>query len=152
MLKRLFKVLWGDFTSKEIKKFGLLSLAFFFIIGSYWLLHPLKTALFMRIVGKTYLPYVTMVSVACTFVLLLVYAKLVDLFEEHHLFYIICSFYSLLFLAIAFAVAHPAIGLANTVADKGRLLGWIIYVGIESFGVIVVALFLPIINLTKVIQ
>jgi AAA family ATP:ADP antiporter len=63
------------------------------------------------------------------------------LVAKQKLFYVICSFYSVLFLVLSYFLAHPTIGLANTTPDKSRLLGWIIYLGIESFGSLVPALF-----------
>lgn len=141
MFSKLRQALWGDLTTEEFKRFGMLSLTFLFIIGTYWLMRPLKDALFMKIVGKLYIPYAKMVSFACIIPLILFYSKLVDWFEKHKLFYVICSIYAIVFLVVAYFLAHPTIGLANTVADKSRLLGWFIYVGIESFGSLVVALF-----------
>ena len=56
-------------------------------------------------------------------------------------FYIIFLFYATLFLGIAYFVAHPTIGLANPILSESRILGWIIYLSIESFGSLAVALF-----------
>ncbi|KAL7528403.1 hypothetical protein ACHAXR_002430 [Thalassiosira sp. AJA248-18] len=36
---------------------------------------------------------------------------------------------------------HPTIGLANQTEDPGRVLGWVSYCGIESFGSVMVSLF-----------
>ncbi|MFA6526926.1 MAG: Npt1/Npt2 family nucleotide transporter [Candidatus Babeliales bacterium] len=137
----LRQALWGDITSEEFKRFGMLSMTFLFIIGTYWLMRPLKDALFMKIVGKLYIPQAKMLSFFCIIPLILFYSKLVDWFEKHKLFYVFCSIYATLFLIIAVLLAHPTIGLANAVADKWRLLGWVIYVSIESFGSLIVALF-----------
>lgn len=141
MFSRIVRALWGDLTAEELKRFSMLSLTFLFIIGTYWLMRPLKDALFMKIVGKLFIPYAKMASFAFIIPLILVYSKMVDLFAKHKLFYVICSFYAALFFIIAYFLAHPTIGLANTVADKSRVLGWVIYLGIESFGSLVVALF-----------
>ncbi len=141
MFSRIARALWGDLSKEEIKRFGMLSFTFLFIIGTYWLMRPLKDALFMKIVGKLYIPYAKMASFFFIVPLILFYSKLVDLFEKHKLFYVICGFYAALFLTIAYFLAHPTIGLANTAQDKGRILGWVIYLGIESFGSLVVALF-----------
>jgi AAA family ATP:ADP antiporter len=51
------------------------------------------------------------------------------------------SFYAILFLGISYFVGHPDIGLANSVLSKWRILGWVIYLSIESFGSLAVALF-----------
>ncbi|MFA6263086.1 MAG: Npt1/Npt2 family nucleotide transporter [Candidatus Babeliales bacterium] len=141
MLGNLARALWGNLTKEEVKKFGMLSLTFFFAIGTYWLMRPLKDALFLKIVGKLYIPYAKMASVLFIIPLILVYSKLVDMVAKHKLFYVICSFYSVFFLVLSYFLAHPTIGLANTVPSKSRLLGWVIYLGIESFGSLVPALF-----------
>lgn len=141
MALKVFRWLWGELTPEEYKKFGMLSATFLFIIGTYWLMRPLKDALFMNIVGKLYLPYAKMVSVLFLIPLILIYSKLVDIFEKHKLFYIITAGYGSFFILIAYFLTHPTIGLANTTPSKYRLLGWVIYLGIESFGSLVVALF-----------
>ncbi len=141
MFSRIARALWGDLSKEEVKRFSLLSLIFLFIIGTYWLMRPLKDALFMKIVGKLYIPYAKMASLVFLVPLILLYSKLVDLVARHKLFYVLCTFYATLFVVLSFFLAHPTIGLANTTPDKSRLLGWVIYLGIESFGSLIPALF-----------
>lgn len=57
------------------------------------------------------------------------------------LFYVFGTFYGCLFLGIAFMLNHPTIGLANQTEDPSRILGWVSYCGIESFGSVMVSLF-----------
>ncbi len=141
MLTRVVRFFWGELSTKEIKRFGVLACTYLFIVGTYWLMRPLKDALFMHIVGKYYLPYAKIASVFLMIPLILIYSKFVDLVQKHKLFYIIFSAYAVLFLCIAYFVAHPYFGLANTVLNKWRILGWVIYLSIESFGSLAVALF-----------
>jgi len=141
MFSRLRQALWGDLTTEEFKKFGMLSLTFLFIIGTYWLMRPLKDALFMKIVGKLYIPWAKMASLFVLVPLIMLYSKLVDMVEKHKLFYVICSIYGVLFASIAYCLADPTMGLTNNVPNKNRILGWVIYLAIESFGSLVVALF-----------
>ncbi len=141
MFQAIKNALWGDISGEEFKRFGLLSITFLFIIGTYWLMRPLKDGLFIKIVGASYIPWAKIASFLFIVPLILIYSKLVDLVAKQKLFYIICIFYALLFFTISFALKHPTIGLANTVPSSGRLLGWIIYLSIESFGSLVVALF-----------
>jgi len=141
MFQAIKRALWGDISGEEFKRFGLLSLTFLFIIGTYWLMRPLKDGLFIKIVGATYIPWAKIASFVFIVPLILIYSKLVDLVAKQKLFYIVCTFYALLFFVISFALRHPTIGLANTVPGADRLLGWIIYLSIESFGSLVVALF-----------
>ena len=89
MLKRMVSFFWMGLTTKEIKRFSLLAGTYLFIVGTYWLMRPLKDALFMRIVGKCYLPYAKIASVLIMIPLILIYSKFVDLVQKHRLFYII---------------------------------------------------------------
>lgn len=141
MFFKIAKILWGNISSQEFKQFGLLSTVFFFIIGAYWMLRAMKTALFLKIVGGSYLGHAKFGSIIFLIILVLAYSKLVDLFEKQKLVYLITSLYGFLFLVITYFLMHPTIGLANTIPDGKRLFGWFIYVIIESFGSIVVALF-----------
>ncbi len=125
----------------DYKKIGLLSTILALIVGSYWIIRPVKDALFVGIVGSSYLSYVKMVSVLFLIPLILLYSKLVDIFEKRTLIYLITIFYGFFFLFISLYLAHPIIGVANTVSSKYRLLGWLFYVGTDSFISLVYTLF-----------
>ena len=62
MLERLRKTLWGSLSKEEFERFSFLSLILLCIIGSYWLMKPLKDGIFISIVGRYYLPFVKMAS------------------------------------------------------------------------------------------
>ncbi|MCF7799888.1 hypothetical protein K9L05_00410 [Candidatus Babeliales bacterium] len=141
MLHKILRFLWGDLNNHEVKKFGLLSLALFFTIASYWLLRPLKDGIFKSLIGMSYQPKAKLLTLVIMIPLILVYSKLVNLYKKDKLFYIISFFYGFLFLIIGLLLLHPTIGLANTVKSCDRVLGWICYVSIESMGSIVIALF-----------
>ena len=64
MLGKFVRALYGDISGDELKKFSLLSLTFFFIIGGYWLLRPLKDSIFFSSVGGAYQPKAKMFSVS----------------------------------------------------------------------------------------
>jgi AAA family ATP:ADP antiporter len=104
-------------------------------------MRPLKDAVFMRIVGKSYLPHAKIVSVLIMIPLILIYSKLVDIFQKHKLFYILFIFYGTLFLVMAYLLGHPSMGLSNSILSKGRLVGWFFYIGVESFGSLAITLF-----------
>jgi AAA family ATP:ADP antiporter len=116
------------------KKFGFLSLIFFFIVGSYWTLRPLKNALVKMSVGVSAIPMAKMFSVIMMIVLLLFYTKLVDSVAKHRLFYIVCAFYAASFLGIAYFIAHPTL-------ISPKWLSFVSYALIESFGSLTIALF-----------
>jgi len=141
VFSKIAKILWGNVSQKEIKQFGLLASIFFFIIGAYWMLRAMKTALFLKIVGGSFLGHAKFGSVLFLIILVLFYSKLVDLFTKQNLVYLITTVYGVLFIGITYFLMHPTIGLANTTPDGKRFFGWFIYLIIESFGSIVVALF-----------
>lgn len=141
LFQKIKKALWGDLSSEDMKQFGMLSLTFAFIIGTYWLMRPLKDGLFFKIVGKMYQPNAKIISFFFIIPVIFIYAKLVDLVERQKLFYILAGFYSLLFLGISFFLNHETIGLVNKVPAWNRWFGWIIYLGVESYGSLLPALF-----------
>src|SRR5579871_2774752 len=140
-MQKIKRALWGDLSRAEAEKFTLLALTFLFVIGTYWLMRPLKDGLFVSIVGRDYLPWAKIVSVLFIIPLVLVYAKLVNVVFKQRLFYIFCTIYAGFFILLAFLLKAPEIGLDNTIASPNRILGWTIYVMIESFGSLLVSLF-----------
>ena len=141
MLKKIATSLWGDFTKDELEKFGILSLLFFFIIGIYWTMRPLKDGIFMSMVGVENIPLAKMVSLLVVFPLVMIYSKLLDMFPRQKMFYALSLIYGGLALLFGFMFMNPTIGLANTTVSTGRWLGWAWYVYVESFGSLMVALF-----------
>jgi ATP:ADP antiporter, AAA family len=141
MFETIRKSLYSDLSVEDFKKFGMLSFILLLIIGSYWLLRTLKDGIFMKTVGNEFQPTAKMASFLILVPLILLYSKLVDVMHRHKLFYIICGVYLVLFIAITIGLAHPTIGLANTVTNKYRLIGWAAYFGVETFGSLIVALF-----------
>lgn len=142
MLQSLAQLLWGKFKSKdECFKFVRLALIFAFTIGVYWLINPLKDTVFINIVGKQWLAYAKVFSICFLFPLLMLYGKLVDMFQQHRMFYVICGVYTLCSLIFAYFLMDPSIGLPNTVTSGSRWIGWLWYAFIESFGSLIVALF-----------
>lgn len=141
ILHKIKQALWGDLSAEDMKQFGMLSLTFAFIIGTYWLMRPLKDGLFFKIVGRQYQPTAKIMSFFFIIPVIFFYAKLVDLVEKQKLFYILAGFYSVLFLGISYFVNHETIGLLNTVPAWDRWFGWAIYLGVESYGSLLPALF-----------
>ncbi len=137
----LARLLWGDITKEEIRRFGLLSLISFSFIATYSVLRPLKEILFMRYVGTFYLPSAKIASFIIMIPLTLFYSELVDRVEKHQLFYVFCSLYGCFFIGVAYLLAHPNLGLTTAVAHPLGFIGWAIYIGIESFVMIMLALF-----------
>lgn len=141
MIGKFIRWWYGDFSKEELEKYGLLFLIFGLIIGTYWLLRPLKDGIFMSVIGENYIPHAKILSLIVVFPLVVLYSKLVDLFPRQKMFYALCTIYGILALIFAFLVYHPSTGLANTVASPYRWWCWGWYVYVESFGSLIVALF-----------
>lgn len=153
MLTPVIHYFYPDLDKNEIKKFTLLSVAFFLIIGSYWLLRLLKTTLFYKIAfpeslgwaagqGRLLQPLAKFWSPFVVFILIIIYSKLIDIFQKHILFYIICSVYALIFGSITMAlIARNLYGDAFLGKTLLASLGWISFFATESFGSLIVALF-----------
>lgn len=148
MLKRLATTLWGNFESKEeLKKFGILALIFCGIIAIYWALRPMKDSIFNTIVGlEDWQPYAKGLSLVIIFPIVMLYSKLVDMFPRHKVFYFLTGLYGVIALIMYFCFSDPSIGLANTVKSPYRIIGWVWYIWVESFGSLMVALFWAIVT------
>eukprot|EP00903_Cladosiphon_okamuranus_P017115 g15768.t1 len=146
LVERVLKGLYGDLPASDLLRVAWLAGTLFFIIGGYWLLRSLKDPIVATVVGVDYIPNCKMLSLVVVFSLVFVYNKLVDIFPKHQLFYIIGAFYFSVFSAIAIALADPVIGVGNDQASPSRLIGWISYCAIESFGSICVSLFWAFVN------
>jgi AAA family ATP:ADP antiporter len=89
-----------------------------------------------------------MLSVLTTLVLVLYYNNLLDRIATPKLFYLIGTSYTLFFALIAFLLSNDFIGMANTVSHPSRIVGWMSYFAIESYGSLAVALFWAFSNAT----
>lgn len=153
MLSPLVHYFYPDLNKDEIKKFSYLSLTFFLIIGSYWLVRLLKTTFFLKMAfpetlgwlpnqGLLFQPIAKVWSPFVVLALVLIYSKLVDIVKKHVLFYIICTFYAIIFSGIAtILVLYKLYGAAYLGKTVLAVAGWSAFFAIESFGSLVVALF-----------
>mmetsp|Transcript_4744 Transcript_4744/g.11333 ORF Transcript_4744/g.11333 Transcript_4744/m.11333 type:complete len:657 (+) Transcript_4744:109-2079(+) len=142
-LNRLYKRLYGDkLPPEEMLRTLCLATTLFFMIGGYWLLRSLKDSVLMALCGYQAIPKAKMLSVFVVLGVVSVYNHLLDSdLAKHQLFYIFGTFYFCLFAIIAFMLMDPNIGLANKYQDESRVLGWVSYCAIESFGSVMVSLF-----------
>ncbi len=153
MFTQVVHYIYPDLKREEIKKFGLLALTFFFTIGAYWALRLLKDVIFFKLAfpadlgwlpnqGGKFQTDAKFYSVFVVIALVAVYTKLIDMFEKHKLFYILCTAYAILFTGIT-AVLFAQATLGDAYLGKTILatMGWVSYFAIESFGSILVAFF-----------
>ena len=142
-LLRVYKRLYGEkLPPSEMLRTLTLATTLFFMIGGYWLLRSLKDTVLISLCGVQAIPKAKMLSVFVVLGVVSVYNKFLDSdIPKHRLFYIFGTFYFSLFTFIALMLMNPTIGLANKYQSEGRLLGWISYCSIESFGSVMVSLF-----------
>lgn len=145
---------YPDIEKNEIKKFTLFALALCCILTAYWQLRMIKDLFFyMRLgfppelgwdsdYGRSLIPKLKMISPCVITFIVIIYTKLLDMFEKHTLFYIFCSFYTIIFGLTSYAVF-----ITQTYGPHciGKLplaaLGISVYLVTESFGSLIVALF-----------
>ena len=143
--KSLHRKVYGDtFPWNDFVKTMVLSSTLFVMIGGYWLLRSLKDAVLTALCGVESIPKAKMLSVFVVLGVVAVYNFLLDEsngFRKEQLFYVFGTFYGVLFVGIAYLLSHPTIGLSNQTEDPTRILGWVSYCGIESFGSVMVSLF-----------
>lgn len=135
---KIVRFFWGDLSKDELKRFGILSATFFILIGAYWFVRVLKDPVFSNLVDYRYQPFAKQVSLAVVVCVVLLYNKLISLLKKSTLFYAIALFFGTGFLAIGYVLSHPEL-------FTHKILGWIIYCFIESYGSIMPALFLSIV-------
>jgi len=143
VLEKVYKRLYGDkLPPSEMLRTLCLAMTLFFMIGGYWLLRSLKDPVLTALCGVTAIPKAKMLSVFVVLGVVSIYNHLLDSdIPRHKLFYYFGTFYFGLFVTISCLLMHPTIGLANQQPDYWRVLGWVSYCGIESFGSVMVSLF-----------
>lgn len=146
MKKRLMDALWGDMKGEELKKFIILAVGMFLIIGSYWPLKALKDSIFINLIGAKYLPKVKTLSVIICLILVLFYSRLVEYFSKEKIIYLLVSFYSFVGLVLVYYLNHPVMGLQNPETGPHRWIGWAFYLFVESYIVLVISSFWAFIN------
>lgn len=137
----LFKNLKKDSINYDFKKMALLASAFLFIIGTYSIIRPLKTSIFLGLVGKEYQPLTKIITIIILFPVLFLYAKLVDKLKRHQVLYTCLIFYVVTIAITAGVLMHPVVGLQNTATSPYRVFGWIFYILIDLYSTIAVSTF-----------
>jgi ATP:ADP antiporter, AAA family len=140
---KLYRRLYGEkLPPSEMLRVLTLASTLFFMIGGYWLMRSLKDPVLMALCGYRAIPKAKMLSVFVVLGVVSVYNRFLDSdIPKHKLFYIFGTFYFALFSVIALCLMDPHIGLANKHASESRILGWVSYCSIESYGSVMVSLF-----------
>lgn len=140
-LKEKYLKFKEGFEPYDFKKLVYLGGAFFFIIGTYSVIRPLKTSVFLGLVGKEYMPYTKILTIFILFPILFLYAKLVDKLKRHQVVYYFLGFYVVTIILTALVLIHPTIGLSNTQTSPLRIFGWIFYLLIDLYSPLAVGTF-----------
>lgn len=139
LLSRI-QAIWG--VQKEFRlKVLFLTLGFFMLTACQAIWRPLKTSIFVSMVGATYVPKAKLFLMLPLIFLILLYSKLVDKLRRHHLFYWFTITHAAVGILLFFLLLHPVYGLANTTKSSSRVLGWAFYLFLESFGAFMSAVF-----------
>lgn len=141
ILERPFRFLYGDLTRNEAFKFLLYGVLIMLIIGIYWEVRCVKDAIFNSFIGSKETGWAKLLSLVVVFPLVIGYSYLIDIFSRKHLFYAVSLIYGIAFLIMSYLLSNSTFGMGAPEADRWKILGWITYVMIESFGTLVVALF-----------
>ncbi len=146
-LQYIFRPIFGEFEKEEFKKFLRMGIIFALVLGAYWTLRVLKDSVFINLVNKHDIPWAKTLSLIVLFPLVMFYTKLMDRYSREKMFYILSSFYAagaLLFGALLCKFQADAAIVNSYVGAEyyfTKALGFIIYVFVESYGSLVVALF-----------
>ncbi len=112
------------------------------IVAGFWLLDSLKDPVIARIIGMEYQPIAKVISVLATFIVTVAYDFLTSKLSKTDLFHVVSAFYGISFMIISAILADPEMGLASSkLRGPERLVGWLAYVLVESYGSLMVALF-----------
>lgn len=153
MMSSVVQFFYPDIKREEVKKYTLLAVAFLFTIGAYWLLRLLKDLVLYKLAfpvslgynadeGRQWAPITKAISPFVVLGVVMIYTKLVDMFEKHKLFYIIASFYTICFATIGTILYLQATyGSEFVGATILKYTGICNYLLTESLGSVLVALF-----------
>lgn len=149
LLQTICKPIFGTFEAEEFKKFLRMGLVFTCVIGAYWTLRTLKNATFCSLVGAAQLPFAKTASLICLIPLLMIYTKLLDKYSREKMFYILSIAYGIATIIFAFLIVTPigqacAADIATRVGLHfygTKILGYLWYVFVESYGSLAIALF-----------
>ena len=142
-LTQIFQKLYGkDVPLHEVRRVLFLGSTLFFMIGGYWLMRSLKDPVLTALCGVSVIPKAKMLSVVVVLAVVSIYNKLLSSdIPKHKLFYIFGTVYFCIFSVIAMLLKDPVLGLDNQFPNPNRILGWVSYCSIESFGSVMVSLF-----------
>ena len=130
-----------ELAPKQLPRIFFHGLILSLIIAGFWLLDSLKDPVLARITGIEYQPVAKLFSVVVTFLVTCLYDFATSKLRKPDLFHLISVFYGIAFMVLSAFLSDPEVGLQNMNKSSGRLVGWISYVMIETYGSLMVVLF-----------
>ena len=127
-----FSNLWGIDKVDQLK-ICYLTLSFFFLNSCFAIWRPLKSSIFAKMVGATYVPDAKLYGMLFLIPLIILYSKLIDWLRRHQLMYCFTLFHGIGGLIFYALLSHENIGIANTLTNPNRFVGWGFYFFMESF-------------------
>ena len=124
----------------KIKTFYL-ALAHSAIIAAYSIVRPMKTTVFISFVGVSYVPTAKIVSFIMAPVLMFLYSVILNATHKNKVATIFFGIYAVAIAIFSMLFIHPTIGLENTFASCSRIFGWIFYLFLDFFNVLILETF-----------
>ncbi|MDR3624093.1 MAG: Npt1/Npt2 family nucleotide transporter [Chlamydiales bacterium] len=146
-LQSICRFNFGNFEKEEFKKFIRMGVIFALMIGVYWTLRPLKDAVFIQLVDKLQLPFAKTVSVFALLPLVMFYTRLLEKTSREKMLVILPVFYGIavvVFSILMMWFQAPAEVIASRsflFLAATKVVGYVFYVFVESFGSLMIALF-----------
>ncbi|BED91782.1 MAG: ATP/ADP translocase [Candidatus Improbicoccus pseudotrichonymphae] len=139
-LMKICRFNFGKFEEKEFRKFLRMGIIFMLTIGIYWSLRPLKDSLFSQLAGAINLPYAKTISLIFMIPFVALYTNLLDRFKKEKLLTVMpCVYGVVISLYAIFVWLFQKGAIQPSVITK--MMGYVWYWFVESFGSVVVALF-----------
>ncbi len=135
-----------DIEPQERMKLFFLALLYFLVVGAYTMTRDLKSAIFLAVVGKEYIPWAKTISMLCLVPAIFFYSRLVDRIRRYQLLIFYSIFFGIANLIFAYYLGHPSVGILNTDAHPSRLFGWFFYFFVEGYSPFVVSVFWALAN------
>lgn len=121
-------------------KFFCLSLIFFSLIASYTIIKELQSSVFMRTVGKDYLPTAKIISFILMIPLVIFYSHLVNRLKNYQLLSVILLAYAFISFSLS-AFIGTEIGILNQEINPNRIFGWLFYFFVEGYPAFLISTF-----------
>jgi len=139
--QQICRLNFGSFEKEEFKKFIRLGLIFSLMIGVHWTLVSLKDSLFIQLVSSLQLPYARSLSAPFLIPLVIFYNKLFKSSSRDKMMVILPAFYGCTTLVFGFLISLAQISTATAPLLFIKVLGYLWYVFVESYGSLAIVLF-----------